>query len=163
MPSLLLLLLPLLAPGLQDRIQRCVQRCQDKAQEQLPSQPSPKDIEKAQALLANCAADCAQVRKQACLQSRRCAGGIAECLVTGACCWPSCRASLCATSARAAALHRVPPLPPLSASPHLPARLIPPARPPDPSATRPPSCTQEYEKQVPKLHKDIVQRLAQLK
>lgn len=46
---------------MQDRIQRCVQRCQDKAQEQLPSQPSPKDIEKAQALLANCAADCAQV------------------------------------------------------------------------------------------------------
>ena len=136
MPSLLLL--PLLAPGLQDRIQRCVQRCQDKAQEQLPSQPSPKDIEKAQALLANCAADCAQVLKQACLQSRRCAGGIAGCLVPGACCWPSCRASLCATSAPAAALHRVPPLPPLSASPHLPARLIPPppALPPVRRSTR---------------------------
>jgi hypothetical protein len=82
---LLLLLLPGLAPGLQDRIQRCVQRCQDKAQEQLPSQPSPKDIEKAQALLANCAADCAQVRKQTCLRADRCccpcAGGMKD-----ACC-----------------------------------------------------------------------------
>ena len=57
-PPLLLLPSPP-PPGSQDRIQRCVQRCQDKAQEQLPSQPSPKDIEKAQALLANCAADCA--------------------------------------------------------------------------------------------------------
>ena len=63
MRGILLPLLPYLPPAdtVQDRIQRCVQRCQDKAQEQLPSQPSPKDIEKAQALLGNCAADCAQV------------------------------------------------------------------------------------------------------
>jgi hypothetical protein len=44
----------------QQRIQRCVQRCQDKAQENLPASPSERDIRKAQDLLANCAADCAQ-------------------------------------------------------------------------------------------------------
>lgn len=38
-----------------------MQRCQDKAQEGLPASPSPKEIEKAQSLLAGCAADCAQV------------------------------------------------------------------------------------------------------
>jgi len=44
----------------QDRLQRCVQRCQDKAQELLPPKPSDKDVAKAQGVLANCAADCAQ-------------------------------------------------------------------------------------------------------
>ena len=37
-----------------------MQRCQDKAQETLSAAPSAKDIEKAQGMLASCAADCAQ-------------------------------------------------------------------------------------------------------
>ena len=40
-----------------------MQRCQDRAQETLSASPSPKEIEKAQSLLAKCAADCAQVRR----------------------------------------------------------------------------------------------------
>lgn len=35
----------------QGRLQRCVQRCQDQAQESLPSNPSQKDISKAQVRL----------------------------------------------------------------------------------------------------------------
>ena len=38
---------------------RLPQRCQDKAQELLPSQPAERDVERAQAALASCAADCA--------------------------------------------------------------------------------------------------------
>lgn len=48
--------------SLQDRLQRCAQRCQDKAQEGLSATPSQKEIDKAQKGLANCLADCAQVR-----------------------------------------------------------------------------------------------------
>jgi len=58
---------------LQDRLQRCVQRCQDKAQEMLSAQPSQKEIEKAQNVLASCAADCAQVRRGG--SGRGCVGG----------------------------------------------------------------------------------------
>ncbi len=47
---------------MQDRLQRCAQRCQDKAQEGLSATPSQKEIDKAQKQLANCLADCAQVR-----------------------------------------------------------------------------------------------------
>jgi hypothetical protein len=44
----------------QERLQRCVSRCQDSAQESLPVNPTDKDVMKAQDVLANCAANCAQ-------------------------------------------------------------------------------------------------------
>jgi hypothetical protein len=44
---------------LQNRLQRCVQRCQDQAQEKLSPQPTDREMQKAQALLSDCAANCA--------------------------------------------------------------------------------------------------------
>ncbi|CAK0755652.1 hypothetical protein CVIRNUC_002391 [Coccomyxa viridis] len=44
----------------QARMQRCLQRCQDQVQESVPSEPSEKDIQKAQGKLAVCFANCAE-------------------------------------------------------------------------------------------------------
>eukprot|EP00191_Tetraselmis_sp_GSL018_P015753 CAMPEP_0177589270 /NCGR_PEP_ID=MMETSP0419_2-20121207/6706_1 /TAXON_ID=582737 /ORGANISM="Tetraselmis sp., Strain GSL018" /LENGTH=139 /DNA_ID=CAMNT_0019079597 /DNA_START=140 /DNA_END=559 /DNA_ORIENTATION=+ len=44
----------------QERLQRCVVRCQDEAQDSLPSGPSEKQIEGAQAKMDTCVKDCAK-------------------------------------------------------------------------------------------------------